>query len=142
MTRRFEAAEEVGAMAPFGPGGGELRLVEARTFRQRALGLTGRALGGLPMGTGVFFARCTCVHTFGMRGDISLTWVRESRDGARRVIEAVSRDARIPPNRIVWGPRGATGVIEGPHLAMVDESVDGLVITLEPRKEAKDEQRI
>lgn len=130
MTRRFEAAEEVGAMAPFGPGGGELRLVEARTLRQRALGLTGRALGGLPMGTGVLFGRCTCVHTFGMRGGISLTWVRESRDGARRVIEAVSRDARIPPNRIVWGPRGATGVIEGPVLGPECEDIGGTRIHL------------
>ena len=87
-------------------------LVEARTIRQRALGLMGRWLQRLPQGTGILFPSCTCVHTFGMRGSISLTWIREENGGPGRTIKAVSIDAAVPPNRIVWGPRGATGVVE------------------------------
>lgn len=105
-------SDQAVCLHPVGTGEKGLCLVEARTLRQRAFGLMGRELCRLPEGTGVLFRRCTCIHTFGMRGPISLTWIAEGARGPSRSAEVVSVDPCIPPNRIIWAPRGADGVIE------------------------------
>lgn len=119
MRERFDMSDRIGVMRRGPERHGEVFLVEARTIRQRALGLMGRELQRLPRDAGVLFSRCSCIHTFGMRGPISLTWIREEVGWPGRTIEEVSIDASVPPNRIVWGPRGATGVIEA-HECPVD----------------------
>lgn len=129
MIPRFDIAKSIGSMAVAAPGRSETLLIEAISFRQRALGLMGRWLQRLPQGTGVLFTRCTCVHTFGMRGPISLTWIREEVGGPERTIKAVSIDASVPPNRIVWGPRGATGVVEARPVDRCEELIDERLIT-------------
>jgi len=66
-------------------------------------GLLGR--DGLEAGCGLFIPACGAVHTFGMRFTLDLIFV----DGGmtvRRVVRGV------PPNRVVFGGRGATGVLE------------------------------
>ena len=129
MSPRFDMAKSIGTMAVAGRGRSETVLIEARSFRQRALGLMGRSLERLPQGAGILFRRCTCVHTFGMRGAISLTWIREETGGPARTIKAVSIDAAVPPNRIVWGPRGATGVVEAHPVDRCEELIDERLIT-------------
>lgn len=126
-------AKCIGTMAVAGRGRSEVLLIEARSFRQRALGLMGRWLQRLPQGTGILFPSCTCVHTFGMRGSISLTWIREENGGPGRTIKAVSIDAAVPPNRIVWGPRGATGVVEAHPVDRCEELIDERLITFSLR---------
>lgn len=87
-----------------------LRVAAAESLAQRALGLIGAELDGLPPDGAVLIDRCRCIHTFGMRGPIALAWIgASSGDGSRPV---VSVDASIPPCRFVAAPRGAVGVLE------------------------------
>lgn len=129
MNPRFDMAKSIGTMAVAGRGRSETLLIEARSLRQRALGLMGRWLECLPQGTGILFTSCTCIHTFGMRGSISLTWIREENGKSGRTIKAVSIDAAVPPNRIVWGPRGTTGVVEAHPVDRCEELIDERLIT-------------
>ena len=75
----------------------------ADTFWRRAAGLIGRA--PLPPGRALYFPRCACVHTFGMRFALDLVFVRA--DGT---VDAVRRGVR--PGRIAWGTRRSAGVFE------------------------------
>lgn len=111
MSRRFDYGSSVGTMDVTGRVTAHMGLIEARTLRQRALGLTGLEIDRLPSDAGVLFRGCTCVHTFGMRGPVSLIWISEAASPAATP-HVVSYDAQIQPNRVIWGPRGADGVIE------------------------------
>ncbi len=79
----------------------EYELVEG--FWARAVGLLGRR--SLPPQRALFFPRCGCVHTFGMRFALDLVFVRA--DGT---VDAVRRGVR--PWRIAWGTRRSNAVYE------------------------------
>ncbi len=133
MRPRFDISDSVGTMRVPRRGGSEIALIAARSPRQRLMGLMGRELQRLPRDAGILFSRCTCIHTFGMRGPISLTWVREEGRGPDRRIDAVSMDASVPPNRVVWGPRGATGVVESHPADRSEELEDERAVTFNLR---------
>jgi uncharacterized membrane protein (UPF0127 family) len=64
------------------------------TARERRRGLLGRA--ALPAGHAMWFERCACVHTCGMRFAIDVVFL----DRRRRVVR-IYRDVR--PWRLAWG---------------------------------------
>ncbi len=72
-------------------------------FWARAVGLLGRR--GLPPHRALFFPRCGCIHTFGMRFALDLVFVRA--DGT---VDAVRRGVR--PWRIACGTRRSAAVYE------------------------------
>ncbi|MEI7435650.1 MAG: DUF192 domain-containing protein [bacterium] len=72
-------------------------------FWARAAGLLGRC--GMPPQRALFFPRCKCIHTFGMRFALDLVFVRS--DGT---VDAVRRGVR--PWRIVRGTRHSDAVYE------------------------------
>jgi uncharacterized membrane protein (UPF0127 family) len=76
----------------------------AESFRSRLLGLAWR--DRTEAGPGLLIARCSSVHTFGMRFELDLYFL----DRGGRVL-AVRR--RVPPRRVLWC-RGASAVLEIP----------------------------
>ncbi len=80
-----------------------MEVVVARSFKRRLRGL---ALRSTPPGYALLIPRCRCVHTFGMRFALDLTWF--DRDG--RVLAV---DHRVPPGRVI-ARRGAWAVLEAP----------------------------
>lgn len=130
MTERFDYAAAAAAGARRGHSISPLRLVEAKTYRQRAAGLALGELDRLPPGTAVLFDRCTCIHTFGMTGPISVAWLgpeeRDAEGRAERKVLAV--DASVPPCRVLFGPRGARAAMESHPLPSEAEACDETVI--------------
>jgi uncharacterized protein len=78
------------------------RAFTARSFRARLLGLAG--ISDLPPGLALLIPRCSCVHTFGMRFPLDITFLDA---GGRPLGER----RRVPPRRIVRH-RGAAAVLE------------------------------
>jgi uncharacterized membrane protein (UPF0127 family) len=75
----------------------------------RALGYLGRR--SVDVSEGLWFDRCSSVHTLGMRASIDVVFV----DGDSTVVSVVSRARR---NRVFHGGASATAVIElGPGVA-------------------------
>jgi len=81
-----------------------VRAEVARTFRERTVGLIGRA--GLAPGRGLLIERCNAIHTFFMRFTIDATFL----DAEGRVVKVV-RNIR-PWRFCVWGGWRATKVLE------------------------------
>ncbi len=79
-----------------------MRVVRARTFRQRAIGLGFRR--DMPADEALLIPRCRSVHTFTMRFAIDLTWL--DADG-----EVIRVDRGVRPGRLRWC-RGADAVLE------------------------------
>jgi uncharacterized membrane protein (UPF0127 family) len=73
------------------------------TALERARGLLGRA--ALPAGHAMWFERCACVHTCGMRFAIDVVFL----DRRRRVVR-IRRGVR--PWRLVWGGWRASAACE------------------------------
>ena len=82
------------------PGGP--RVFAARSFRARLLGLAW--LPAAPQGCALLIPRCSCVHTFGMRFALDLTFL----DSDGRVLRTVRN---VGPRRVVRA-RGAAAVLE------------------------------
>ncbi len=90
--------ESIGSSAP----NGVLRVLVARGFLNRALGLLTRA--DLPADEGQFFARCSAIHTFFMRFPIDVLFL--DAHGA-----IIALHERVAPWRILHRT-GSTGVLE------------------------------
>ena len=129
MTGRFDyaAASEAEAEARRGRGVRAIRVVEARTYRQRAAGLAMGELGRLPDDVSVLFDRCTCIHTFGMAGPISIAWLGPEEHDAegRPMRRVIAVDSSVPPNRVLFGPRGTCAAMESHPLPGSAEACDG-----------------
>jgi uncharacterized membrane protein (UPF0127 family) len=75
----------------------------------RAIGYLGRRI--VDVGEGLWFDRCSSIHTLGMRASIDVVFV----DGDSTVVSVISRARR---NRVFHGGASATAVIElGPGVA-------------------------
>ena len=74
----------------------------ARSWRARLLGLA--LLRGLAPDCALLIPGCSCVHTFGMRFALDITFL----DGKGREL---SRRREVPPRRLVRH-RGAAAVVE------------------------------
>jgi uncharacterized protein len=90
------------SLAPGCMASERVRIVEARSFRARLLGLALRR--ELPPGEALLIPRCSSVHTFGMRFALDVVFL----DAARRVVEVRHH---VPPARVVRR-RGAAAVLE------------------------------
>ena len=96
MHPRFEGATTSELSCP----GGTVRVVVAKSFRLRLLGLLG--LGAAEI-VPLLFPRCRSVHTFGMKSPIDLVWLEGTGDAPQilGVLEGLSprRVARAPSDR-------------------------------------------
>ena len=72
------------------PLDGGLEVFEARTFKERRVGLA--KLDELPPDWGLRIYKCWAVHTFGMRFSLDLLWL--DKDGS-----CVRVDRDVPPRR-------------------------------------------
>lgn len=86
--------------------GWEVRVVFARTFFQRLLGMTrfGRRLSDACNGSAMAFVGCGCVHTFWMDRPLDIVFI--DRSGSPLALHEF-----VPSRRIVHCP-GAFAVIE------------------------------
>jgi hypothetical protein len=81
-----------------------VEILVARTFAQRLKGLALRRRP--PSRAALLIARCSSVHTFGMRFALDLIWLDPDA-------EILRVDHAVPPGRVRSCP-GAAGVIEAP----------------------------
>lgn len=97
-----------GEWALAGGGAVPMRYHEARSLRERFLGLMG--VGAVETGFCLWFPRDTSMHMFFMRAPIDLVWLASARpDGSRPIVRV---DRSLPPWRVRLAPKGAVGFLE------------------------------
>lgn len=90
-------------MSAFTASFGGLRVTEARSLRERTLGLIGRC--AIDPDEAMLFDRCSSIHTWFMRVPIDVVFL----DAAGRVIRALSH---VRPWRPLVACAGASAVLE------------------------------
>lgn len=86
-----------------------ISLRAAKTFRDKAIGYMGAR--SIAKSCGTVYAKGRSIHTLFMRVPVDVCWIGRF-DPSSQSWPVVSLDASVPPWRVLFAPRGATGGIE------------------------------
>lgn len=86
-----------------------ISLRAAKTFRDKAIGYMGAR--SIAKSCGTVYAKGRSIHTLFMRVPVDVCWIGRFYPSSQSW-PVVSLDASVPPWRVLFAPRGATGGIE------------------------------
>lgn len=86
-----------------------ISLRAAKTFRDKAIGYMGAR--SIAKSCGTVYAKGRSIHTLFMRVPVDVCWIGRF-DPSSQSWPVVLLDASVPPWRVLFAPRGATGGIE------------------------------